>query len=77
MQKIAGFCLWWILGWSLQLSAQNTADTTVAWNIAIQRSSDTTCVVTIQARLQKGLELFGLMEENKANGQLCLSLIHI
>jgi len=71
MRKIAGICLWWILGWSLQLSAQNTADTTVAWNIAVQRSSDTTCVVTIQARLQKGLELFGLMEENKANGQLC------
>jgi thiol:disulfide interchange protein DsbD len=70
MRKIAGICLWWILGWSLQLSAQNTADTTVAWNIAVQRSSDTTCVVTIQARLQKGLELFGLMEENKANGQL-------
>jgi thiol:disulfide interchange protein len=71
MRKIAGICLWWILGWSLQLSAQNTADTSVAWNIAVQRSSDTTCVVTIQARLQKGLELFGLMEENKANGQLC------
>lgn len=59
MRKLIVFCALCFLGFTTQLAAQSNADTSIAWNVTAERSSDTSLVVTIQALPKQGLALFG------------------
>ena len=69
MRKLFG-CFILFFGWTTQLLAQTGVDTAITWKLAAQRSSDSTVVLTIQAKPEKGLAIFGLYAGSSLGGNI-------
>lgn len=69
MRKLFG-CFILLFGWTTQLLAQTGVDTAITWKLAAQRSSDSTVVLTIQAKPEKGLAIFGLYAGSSLGGNI-------
>ncbi|MFN5363734.1 MAG: hypothetical protein ACK5B4_11705, partial [Bacteroidota bacterium] len=63
-------CFILFFGWTTQLLAQTGVDTAITWKLAAQRSSDSTVVLTIQAKPEKGLAIFGLYAGSSLGGNI-------
>lgn len=69
MRKLFG-CFILFFGWTTQLLAQTGVDTAITWKLTAQRSSDSTVVLTIQAKPEKGLDIFGLYAGSSLGGNI-------
>lgn len=69
MRKLFG-CFILFFGWTTQLLAQTGVDTAITWKLTAQRSSDSTVVLTIQAKPEKGLAIFGLYAGSSLGGNI-------
>lgn len=69
MRKLFG-CFILFFGWTTQLLAQTGVDTAITWKLAAQRSSDSIVVLTIQAKPEKGLAIFGLYAGSSLGGNI-------
>ena len=63
-------CFILFFGWTTQLLAQTGVDTAITWKLAAQRSSDSTVVLTIQAKPEKGRAIFGLYAGSSLGGNI-------